>query len=276
MTTRIPARFQKCAAEGRPALVTYTMAGDPDLATAQAILEALPASGADIIELGMPFSDPMADGPGVQAAGQRALAAGQTMKKTLAMVEAFRRKDQDTPIVLMGYYNPIYIFGVDAFLAAAKAAGVDGLIVVDLPPEEDDELCLPALKAGINFIRLATPTTDDARLPAVLANTSGFVYYVSMTGITGASIKNHDAVGAAVTRIKGHTDLPVVVGFGIKTADDAARMGRDSDGIAVGTAICNAVLGSLENGKATAGTVAAVTTLVAGLSSGVKRAKAAA
>ncbi|MBL8591488.1 MAG: tryptophan synthase subunit alpha [Devosia sp.] len=276
MTTRIPARFQKCAAEGRPALVTYTMAGDPDLATAQAILEALPASGADIIELGMPFSDPMADGPGVQAAGQRALAAGQTMRKTLAMVEAFRRKDQDTPIVLMGYYNPIYIFGIDAFLAAAKAAGVDGLIVVDLPPEEDDELCLPALKAGINFIRLATPTTDDARLPAVLANTSGFVYYVSMTGITGASIKNHDAVGAAVTRIKGHTDLPVVVGFGIKTADDAARMGRDSDGIAVGTAICNAVLGSLENGKATAGTVAAVTTLVAGLSSGVKRAKAAA
>lgn len=276
MTTRIPARFAKCAAEGRPALVTYTMAGDPDLATAQAILEALPASGADIIELGMPFSDPMADGPGVQAAGQRALAAGQTMRKTLSMVEAFRKQDQDTPIVLMGYYNPIYIFGVDAFLAAAKAAGVDGLIVVDLPPEEDDELCLPALKAGINFIRLATPTTDDARLPAVLANTSGFVYYVSMTGITGASIKNHDAVGAAVTRIKGHTDLPVVVGFGIKTADDAARMGRDSDGIAVGTAICNAVLGSLENGKATAGTVAAVTTLVAGLSSGAKRAKAAA
>lgn len=276
MTTRIPARFALCAAQNRPALVAYTMAGDPDLATAQAILEALPSAGADIIELGMPFSDPMADGPGVQAAGQRALAAGQTMRKTLAMVEAFRRKDQDTPIVLMGYYNPIYIFGVDAFLAAAKAAGVDGLIVVDLPPEEDDELCIPALKAGLNFIRLATPTTDDARLPAVLANTSGFVYYVSMTGITGASIKNHDAVGEAVTRIKGHTDLPVVVGFGIKTADDAARMGRDSDGIAVGTAICNAVLGSLENGKATAGTVAAVTTLVAGLSSGVKRAKAAA
>ncbi|OEO29506.1 tryptophan synthase subunit alpha [Devosia insulae DS-56] len=276
MTTRIPARFQKCAAEGRPALVAYTMAGDPDLATAQAILEALPGAGADIIELGMPFSDPMADGPGVQAAGQRALAAGQTMKKTLAMVEAFRRKDDETPVVLMGYYNPIYIFGVDAFLSAAKAAGVDGLIVVDLPPEEDAELCIPALEAGLNFIRLATPTTDDARLPAVLNNTSGFVYYVSMTGITGASIKNHAAVGEAVTRIKSHTDLPVVVGFGIKTADDAARMGRDSDGIAVGTAICNAVLGSLENGKATAGTVAAVTTLVAGLSSGVKRAKAAA
>ncbi len=276
MTTRIPARFAKCAAEGRPALVTYTMAGDPDLATAQAILDALPASGADIIELGMPFSDPMADGPGVQAAGQRALAAGQTMKKTLAMIEAFRRKDQDTPIVLMGYYNPIYIFGVDAFLAAAKAAGVDGLIVVDLPPEEDDELCIPALKAGLNFIRLATPTTDDARLPAVLANTSGFVYYVSMNGITGGTIKANNSVGAAVQRIKGHTDLPVVVGFGIKTADDAATFGRESDGVAVGTAICNAVLGSLDNGKATAGTVSAVTTMVAGLASGVKRAKAAA
>jgi tryptophan synthase alpha chain len=195
------------------------------------------------------------------------------MRKTLAMVEAFRRKDADTPIVLMGYYNPIYIFGVEAFLTAAKAAGVDGLIVVDLPPEEDDELCLPALKADLNFIRLATPTTDDARLPAVLANTSGFVYYVSMTGITGAAIKNHAAVGEAVKRIKTHTDLPVVVGFGIKTADDAARVGRDADGIAVGTAICNAVLGSLEDGKATAGTVGAVTTLVAGLAGGVKRAK---
>lgn len=276
MTTRIPARFAKCAAEGRPALVTYTMAGDPDLTTAQAILDALPAAGADIIELGMPFSDPMADGPGVQAAGQRALAAGQTMKKTLGMVEAFRKKDQETPIVLMGYYNPIYIFGVDAFLTAAKAAGIDGLIVVDLPPEEDDELCIPALKAGLNFIRLATPTTDDARLPAVLNNTSGFVYYVSMNGITGGTIKATAAVGTAVQRIKGHTDLPVVVGFGIKTADDAATFGRESDGVAVGTAICNAVLGSLDNGKATAGTVAAVTTMVAGLASGVKRAKAAA
>lgn len=274
MTTRIPARFAKCAAEGRPALVTYTMAGDPDLATAQAILEALPASGADIIELGMPFSDPMADGPGVQAAGQRALAAGQTMRKTLGMVQAFRKKDSETPIVLMGYYNPIYIFGVDAFLAAAKAAGIDGLIVVDLPPEEDAELCLPALKAGLNFIRLATPTTDDARLPAVLANTSGFVYYVTMNGITGGSIKNHAMVGEAVARVKAHTDLPVVAGFGIKTADDAAAMGRDSDGVAVGTAICNAILGSLDNGKATAGTVGAVTTLVAGLAGGVRRAKA--
>ena len=276
MTTRIPARFARCAAEGRPALVTYTMAGDPDLETAQAILDALPAAGADIIELGMPFSDPMADGPGVQAAGQRALAAGQTMQKTLDMVEAFRRKDDETPIVLMGYYNPIYIFGVDRFLAAAVAAGVDGLIVVDLPPEEDDELCLPALAAGLNFIRLATPTTDDARLPAVLANTSGFVYYVSMTGITGGTIKPGAGVGPAVQRIKAHTDLPVVVGFGIKTADDAATFGRESDGVAVGTAICNAVLGSLADGKATAGTVAAVTTMVAGLASGVQRARAAA
>jgi tryptophan synthase alpha chain len=274
MTTRISARFAKCAAEGRPALGIFTMAGDPDYATGQAILDALPGAGADIIEFGMPFSDPMADGPGVQAAGQRALAAGQTLRKTLAMVEAFRKTDSDTPIVLMGYYNPIYIFGVEPFLAAAKAAGVDGLIVVDLPPEEDDELCLPALAAGLNFIRLTTPTTDDKRLPAVLANTSGFVYYVSMTGITGATIKSHAAVGEAVRRIKGHTDLPVAVGFGIKTADDAASMGRDSDGVVVGTAICNAVRGSLEDGKATAGTVAAVTTLVAGLASGCRRARA--
>ncbi len=276
MTTRIPARFAKCVAEGRPALGIFTMAGDPDYATGQAILDALPAAGADIIEFGMPFSDPMADGPGVQMAGQRALAAGQTLRKTLAMVEAFRKKDSDTPIVLMGYYNPIYIFGVEPFLAAAKAAGVDGLIVVDLPPEEDAELCLPALAAGLNFIRLTTPTTDDRRLPAVLKNTSGFVYYVSMTGITGTAIKNHAAVGTAVRRIKAHTDLPVAVGFGIKTADDAASMGKDADGVVVGTAICNAVGNSLDNGKATPGTVAAVTTLVAGLASGVKRAKAAA
>lgn len=274
MTTRIPARFAKCAAEGRPALVTYTMAGDPDFDTAQAIFEALPGAGADVIELGMPFSDPMADGPGVQLAGQRALAAGQTMRKTLAMVEAFRKKDNDTPIVLMGYYNPIYIYGVDRFLADAKAAGVDGLIVVDLPPEEDDELCIPALKADLNFIRLATPTTDDARLPAVLANTSGFVYYVSMNGITGGAIKNHAAVGTAVTRIKSHTALPIVVGFGIKTADDAAAMGRDGDGIAVGTAICNAIRDSLDAGRATSRTVAAVTSLVADLASGCRRARA--
>ena len=274
MTTRIPARFAACAAENRPALVTFVMAGDPDLATGQAILEALPAAGADIIELGMPFSDPMADGPGIQMAGQRALAAGQTLYKTLDMVKAFRSKDDVTPIVLMGYYNPIYIFGVESFLVAAKAAGVDGLIVVDLPPEEDKELCIPALAAGLNFIRLTTPTTDDKRLPAVLKHTSGFVYYVSMTGITGAAITNNAAVGTAVRRIKGHTDLPVAVGFGIKTAEDAAIFGRDADGVVVGTALCNAVAGSLADGKATLGTVAAVTSLVASLASGVRRAKA--
>jgi tryptophan synthase alpha chain len=274
MTSRITARFAACAAKNRPALVTYTMAGDPDAEAGLAILKALPAAGADIIELGMPFSDPMADGPGVQAAGQRALAAGQTMNKTLAMVAAFREADDETPIVLMGYYNPIYIYGVDAFLTAAKSAGVDGLIVVDLPPEEDAELCIPALEAGLNFIRLATPTTDDKRLPAVLANTSGFVYYVSMTGITGGTITANAAVGEAVTRIKAHTELPIVVGFGIKTADDAATFGRESDGVAVGTAICNAVRDSLSDGKPTPGTVTAVTDLVASLAGGVARAKA--
>ena len=274
MTTRFADRFAACARENRPALGIFTMAGDPDPATSTAILKALPAAGADFIELGMPFSDPMADGPGVQAAGQRALAAGQTLNKTLAMVADFRTADSTTPILLMGYYNPIYIYGVDKFLADAKTAGVDGLIIVDLPAEEDDELCVPALKAGLNFIRLATPTTDDRRLPVILKNTSGFVYYVSMTGITGAAIKSHAAVGDAVKRIKSHTELPVAVGFGIKTADDAAIIGRDADGVVVGTAICNAVLGSLVDGKATAGTVAAVTTLVSGLASGVRRARA--
>ena len=274
MTTRIADKFAACARENRPALGIFVMAGDPDYATAAAILKALPAAGADMIEFGMPFSDPMADGPGVQAAGQRALAAGQTLNKTLAMVADFRKTDSTTPIILMGYYNPIYIHGVDAFVKDALAAGVDGLIVVDLPPEEDAELCLPALRAGLNFIRLATPTTDDRRLPVVLKNTSGFVYYVSMTGITGAAIKSHAAVGEAVKRIKGHTTLPVAVGFGIKTADDAAVVGRDSDGVIVGTAVCNAIRDSLSEGKATASTVAAVTTLVAGLASGVRRARA--
>jgi tryptophan synthase alpha chain len=273
MSTRIADRFAACAKENRPALGIFVMAGDPDFDTATAILKALPGAGADMIEFGMPFSDPMADGPGVQAAGQRALAAGQTLNKTLAMVREFRKTDSATPIVLMGYYNPIYIHGTDAFIQDALAAGVDGLIVVDLPPEEDVELCLPALKAGLNFIRLATPTTDDHRLPVVLKNTSGFVYYVSMTGITGGAIKSHAAVGDAVKRIKSHLDLPVAVGFGIKTADDAAIVGRDADGVIVGTAICNAIGGSLADGKATAGTVAAVTTMVAGLASGVRRAR---
>jgi tryptophan synthase alpha chain len=273
MTNRIADRFAAVKAENRPALVAYVMAGDPDLATGQQILDALPGAGADVIELGMPFSDPMADGPSIQAAGHRALKAGQTLHKTLAMVAAFRQQDAATPIVLMGYYNPIYIYGVDAFLRDAGAAGVDGLIVVDLPPEEDDELCLPALKAGLNFIRLTTPTTDDKRLQAVLANTSGFVYYVSMTGITGAAIKNHAAVGEAVQRIKRHTDLPVVAGFGIKTADDAASIGREADGIAVGTALCNAIAQSLDNDHATPGTVGALTDLVASLAAGTRRAR---
>lgn len=273
MASRITARFAACAAQNRPALVTFIMAGDPDLATSQAILEALPAAGADIIELGMPFSDPMADGPGIQLAGQRALKAGQTLRKTLAMVEEFRKADSETPIVLMGYYNPIYIYGVEAFVAAAKAAGVDGLIIVDLPPEEDEELCIPALQAGLNFIRLTTPTTDNRRLPAVLKNTSGFVYYVSMTGITGAAIKSHAAVGEAVRRIKSHTALPVAVGFGIKTAEDAAIIGKDADGVVVGTALCRAITESLDNGLATANTVRAASALVASLAGGVRRAR---
>lgn len=274
MTTRIDRRFAALKEEGRPALVTFIMGGDPDLATSQAILNALPQAGADVIELGMPFSDPMADGVAIQLAGQRALGAGQTLTGVLGMVEEFRRKDETTPIVLMGYYNPIYIHGVEKFLVDAKAAGVDGLIVVDLPPEEDSELCLPALKAGINFIRLTTPTTDGKRLPAVLANTSGFVYYVSMTGVTGAAIKSRGAVGEAVDRIKAHTDLPVAVGFGIKTAEDAADIGKHADGIVVGSVLVEAVRNSLVEGKPGPGTVTAVRDLVADIASGVRRARA--
>src|SRR5215510_3310927 len=218
MTTRIDKRFAELKAQGRAALVTFVTAGDPDGETSLALIKALPKAGADVIELGMPFTDPMADGPAIQASSQRALKAGQTLKKTLAMVRAFRKTDNATPIVLMGYYNPIYVFGVHRFLAEAKAVGVDGLIVVDLPPEEDEELCLPALKAGLNFIRLATPTTDDKRLPVVLRNTSGFVYYVSIAGITGTRSAANADVSAAVARLKRHTDLPVAVGFGVKTA----------------------------------------------------------
>lgn len=273
MTTRIDARFAQCKAENRPALVTYVMGGDPDLATSQAILNALPAAGADVIELGLPFSDPMADGVVIQMAAQRALAQGQTLLGVLGMVEAFRRNDETTPIVMMGYYNPIYSFGVERFIAAAKQAGVDGLIIVDLPAEEDDELCIPALKAGLNFIRLTTPTTDDRRLPTVLENTSGFVYYVSMTGITGAAIKSRAAVGEAVQRIKSHTELPVAVGFGIKTAEDAAEIGKHSDGVVVGTVLVDAVARSLVDGRPTDRTVAAVRDLVADLAAGVKRAR---
>lgn len=272
--TRIDRRFKACAEKGRPALVTFITAGDPDLATSQAILEALPAAGADVIELGMPFSDPMAEGIPIQLATQRALKAGQTMDRTLAMVRKFREKDQDTPIVLMGYYNPIYVRGPEAFVAEACAAGVDGLIVVDIPPEADDELCIPALDGGINFIRLATPTTDDRRLPAVLKNTSGFVYYVSVTGITGSAALNTTNVSAAVKRIKGHTDLPVAVGFGVKTAEDAEAIGKDADGVVVGSVLVEAIRNSLDaDGQATDKTVAAVTNLVSSLAGGVARAR---
>ena len=273
MTTRIDARFAAVKAENRAVLVTYVMAGDPDLATSQAIMNALPQAGSDIIEFGMPFSDPMADGVAIQLGGQRALAGGMTLRGVLDMVETFRRKDETTPIVLMGYYNPIYSMGVSNFLTAAVAAGVDGLIIVDLPPEEDEELCIPALAAGLNFIRLTTPTTDDKRLPAVLKNTSGFVYYVSMTGVTGAAIKSRADVGTAVERIKSHTDLPVAVGFGIKTAEDAADIGKHADGIVVGTILVDAVGKSLVDGKASDTTVSAVRDLVASLAGGVKRAR---
>ncbi|MHB2167280.1 tryptophan synthase subunit alpha [Alsobacter sp. R-9] len=277
-TTRIDRRFAAVKAEGRAALVTFVMAGDPDLATSLAIVKALPAAGADLIELGMPFTDPMADGPAIQAAGLRALKAGTTLRKTLQLVRDFRAGDKDTPIILMGYYNPIYVYGVDAFLRDALEAGVDGLIVVDLPPEEDAELCKPALAAGLNFIRLATPTTDDHRLPTVLANTSGFVYYVSITGITGAAIADYSKVDAAVARIKRHTPLPVAVGFGVKNADSAETIARSADGVVVGTALVEAVRTSLDaEGRGTAATPGAVAALVADIAAGVRRvAKAAA
>ena len=274
MTTRIEKRFAALKAEGRAALVTFTMAGDPDYDTALAIAKALPKAGADVLELGMPFTDPMADGPAIQAAGVRALKAGQTMKKTLQMVREFRKGDDATPIVLMGYYNPIYIYGVDKFLTDAKSAGIDGLIVVDLPPEEDDELCIPALKAGLNFIRLATPTTDDKRLPAVLSNTSGFVYYVSITGITGAAAPDTGKVSTAVARIKHHTQLPVAVGFGVRTAAQAGAIAQGADGVVVGSALVDALRQNLaKDGKAATGTVKAVTDLVAQLAQGVRSAR---
>jgi tryptophan synthase alpha chain len=274
MTTRIEKRFAALKSEGRAALVTFTMAGDPDYATSLALTKALPKAGADVIELGMPFTDPMADGPAIQAAGVRALAAGQNMKKTLQLVRDFRGGDKGTPIVLMGYYNPIYIYGVDKFLSDAKAAGVDGLIVVDLPPEEDEELCIPALKAGLNFIRLATPTTDDKRLPAVLNNTSGFVYYVSITGITGSATPDAAKVEAAVARIKRHTKLPVAVGFGVKDAASARGIAQTADGVVVGSALVEALRKSLDgNGKVHPGTVNAVTTLVSEIAAGVRAAK---
>jgi tryptophan synthase alpha chain len=272
--TRIDARFAALKREGRAGLVTFVMAGDPDPDTSAAILKALPQAGADVIEMGMPFTDPMADGPAIQAAGLRALRAGQNLAKTLELVRNFRSSDIATPVVLMGYYNPIYIYGVARFLADAKAAGIDGLIVVDLPPEEDTELCLPALRAGLNFIRLATPTTDDKRLPAVLANTSGFVYYVSITGITGAAAPDAGLVVQAVRRIKRHTDLPVAVGFGVRDAASAAAIAQGAEAVVVGSALVEKVRLSLDAaGKATPATVAAVTALVAELAAGVRNAR---
>jgi tryptophan synthase alpha chain len=277
MNTRIDTRFAELKREGRAAFVTFLMAGDPDLKTSLDIIRALPEAGADIIEIGMPFTDPMADGPAIQASGLRALKAGTTLKKTIALVRDFRGGDDTTPIILMGYYNPIYIYGVDRFLADARAAGVDGLILVDMPAEEDDELCIPALKAGLNFIRLATPTTDDKRLPAVLANTSGFVYYVSITGITGSAAADIAAVTEAVARIKRHTKLPVCVGFGIRTPEAARAIAQNADGAVVGTALVDALQGSLDaEGRATGKTVSAVADLVASLAQGVRGAKQAA
>jgi len=277
MSTRLDKRFQALKAEGRAAFITFITAGDPDPETTLEILRGLPEAGADIIELGMPFTDPMADGPSIQASSQRALKSGMSMARTLELVRNFRAGDKDTPIVLMGYYNPIYHMGVDKFIPAALEAGVDGLIVVDLPPEEDEELCLPALRAGLNFIRLATPTTDDRRLPAVLANTSGFVYYVSINGITGSASPDAGNVAAAVARIKRHTDLPVAVGFGIKTPEQAADIARLGDAAVVGSAIVSAIAAELDgNGKIKSGASRRVLDFVRRLADGVHAAKRAA
>jgi tryptophan synthase alpha chain len=274
MTTRIDDRFNTLREQRRAALVTFVMAGDPDLATSLEILKNLPKAGADVIEVGMPFTDPMADGPAIQAAGLRALKSGTTLKKTLKLIADFRETDQTTPIVLMGYYNPIYVLGVPTFLAKAKEAGVDGLIVVDLPPEEDAELCIPARDAGLNFIRLATPTTDDKRLPRVLENTSGFVYYVSLTGITGAALADYSGVADAVARIKRRTVLPIAVGFGVKTAENAETIAGVADGVVVGTALVNALKDTLDkDDRAGPNSVETVNALVADLAQGVRRAR---
>jgi len=265
--TRIDRRFAALKQQGRKGLVTFITAGDPDYETSRAIMLGLPKAGADLIELGMPFSDPMADGPAVQASSLRALKAGQNMHRTLDLVRAFRQKDQDTPIVLMGYYNPIYVYPRERFLDEAAAAGVDGLIVVDLPPEADDELCLPAKERGINFIRLSTPTTDAKRLPAVLTNTSGFLYYVSVTGITGSAAPDVKAVHADVARIKKSTQLPVAVGFGIKTPTQAKDIATGADAVVVGSALVETIRNSLgQKGESTGNTVPAVLNLVQSLS----------
>ena len=269
--TRIDRRFAGLKEEGRAGLVTFITAGDPDYDTSLALLKALPKAGADIIELGMPFSDPMADGPAIQASSQRALKAGQTMKKTLAMVKAFREQDKTTPIVLMGYYNPIYVYPAASFLKDAATAGVDGLIVVDMPPEEDEELRPAAREAGLNFIRLATPTTDARRLPAVLANSSGFVYYVSIAGITGTAAPDVHKVGAHVARIKAQTELPIAVGFGVKTKEQVKSLASTADAIVVGSALVSALAQSLDQaGKATKATASGVLSLVEQFASGLR------
>ncbi|MBK1697233.1 tryptophan synthase subunit alpha [Rhodovibrio salinarum] len=270
---RIRARFEKLKAEGRGGLVTFVTAGDPDFATSAEILAGLPAAGADLIEIGIPFSDPMADGPAIQRGSLRALRAGMTLKRTLELVGGFREQDRETPVVLMGYYNPIYSYGVERFLADAQAAGVDGLIIVDLPPEEDGELCVPALKAGVNFIRLATPTTDDARLPAVLTNTSGFVYYVSIAGITGTRAAADQQVAEAVQRLRRHTDLPVAVGFGIRTPEQAAKIAGIADAAVVGSALVETVASNLnDDGTPKNGCAHAVLDQVRALADGVRNA----
>ena len=271
MTTRIDQKFAALKQDGRAALVTFITAGDPDYDTSLKIIQGLPKAGADVIELGMPFTDPMADGPAIQAGGLRALGNGQTMKKTLSLVRDFRKRDKTTPIVLMGYYNPIYVYGVDKFLVDITKAGVDGLIVVDLPPEEDDELCIPAMAAGINFIRLTTPTTDDNRAPAVFKHTSGFVYYVSVLGITGTKAPDLKSVKQNVERLKKHTSLPICVGFGVKTADQARTIAKTADGVVVGSALVSAVADSLnKKGEATAKTPSAVHKLVAEIAKGLR------
>ena len=272
--TRIDRRFARLKQEGRAGLVAYVMAGDPDIETSFEIFRGLPGAGVDVIELGMCFTDPMADGPTIQVAGQRALKAGMTLRKTLDLVRRFRKEDDETPVVLMGYYNPIYSYGNAAFLADAREAGLDGLIIVDLPPEEDGELCLPTLEAGLNWIRLATPTTDAKRMPAVLANTSGFLYYVSITGITGAASADAGTVGQAVERLRTKCDLPIAVGFGIRTPEQAAAIARVADAAVVGSAFCKTVADSLDDkGKAKPDCVANVLALASALGEGVRGAR---
>lgn len=275
MTTRIDATFAKARAENRPVLVTYTMGGDPDPATSLEVLKNIARSGADIVEFGLPFTDPVADGPAIQASGLRALDAGQTTKGLLNLIREFRVEFPDTPVIVMGYYNPIYSYGPEKFVADAKDAGVDGMIIVDLPAEEDEELCLPAVKAGLAFIRLVPPTADDKRLPVILKNTTGFVYHVSINGITGAATPDYSVVSTALARIRKYTDLPIVVGFGVKTGEHAAALGKHADGVVVGTALVNQIASTFENDKATAATPTAVNAMVQDLAAGVRRAKSA-